>query len=80
VPPGLAILTSPLRVYVQLTGPLPVLEAIVPGQVTARVSLAGAQAGTGAFPVTVAVPASLANQGVRAEQPSPMNLTLGPGP
>lgn len=74
-PTGLLI-SSAMRVYVQLTGPLPILDTIQPGQITAKVSLAGAVAGTAAYPVTVTVPANLASQGVKAEQPSPIQLTL----
>ena len=79
-PTGLVIVTSPLRVNVHLTGPLTVLDTIVAGQITARVSLAGGLPGPGAFPVTVVIPANLLNQGVRAEQPPTMTITLGPGP
>ncbi len=74
-PPGLLI-TSKLRVDVQLTGPLTVLDTIQPGVITAKVSLAGAVAGTASYPVTVTVPANLASQGVKAEQPSPIQITL----
>ncbi|MEO8540084.1 MAG: CdaR family protein [bacterium] len=74
-PPTLFIVGS-ARVSVQLTGPLPVLDSITPGQVQAKVSLAGAVAGTGLYPVTVTLPVSLTSQGVRAEQPSPIQLTL----
>mgnify|MGYP001019273439 CR=1 FL=1 len=76
-PPGL-LLSAPLRlsVNVQVTGPLTVLDAIQPGQITAKVILTGAVAGTGSYPVTVTVPPSLASQGVKAEQPSPIQLTL----
>ncbi len=74
-PPGVLI-TSRLRVDVQLTGPLTVLDAIQPGQITAKVSLAGAVAGTAAYPVTVTVPTGLASQGVKAEQPSAIQITL----
>lgn len=74
-PPGLVI-SGPLRVNVQLTGPLTVLDSIQPGQITAKVLLGGAVAGTASYPVTVSVPANLASQGVKAEQPSPIQLTL----
>ncbi len=74
-PPGLLV-TSKMRVDVQVTGPLTVLESIQPGQITAKVSLAGAVAGTASYPVTVTVPAALASQGVKAEQPSPIQITL----
>jgi YbbR domain-containing protein len=74
-PPGLLI-SGALRVTVQLTGPLTLLDTIQPGQITAKVSLAGAVAGTSSYPVTVTVPANLASQGVKAEQPSPIQITL----
>ena len=74
-PPGLTI-SGPLRVNVQLTGPLTVLDTVAPGQITAKVQLAGAVAGTANYPVTVTVPANLASQGVKAEQPAPIQITL----
>lgn len=74
-PPGLLV-SGALRVNVQLTGPLTVLDTIQPAQITAKVSLAGGVAGTSSYPVTVTVPANLASQGVRAEQPSPIQITL----
>jgi len=83
IPANLAILSPvPLRVYVQLTGPLPVLDALTanPGQVTATIDLSNAAAGQGAYNVNVNIPASLANQGVRAEPISPVTLTLGSVP
>lgn len=74
-PSALFIVGTP-RVSIQLTGPLAVLDTILPGQIQAKVSLTGAVAGTGMYPVTVTVPAALASQGVRAEQPTPIQLTL----
>lgn len=59
-------------VNVQLTGPLTVLDTIQPAQITAKVSLAGGVAGTSELPGDGLVPANLASQGVRAEQPSPI--------
>jgi YbbR domain-containing protein len=76
-PPNLVVLGS-LRVTVQLTGPLSVLDTITPSMITAKVSLAGGQAGTGSFPVTVTLPATLANAGVRAEISPPITVQLGP--
>jgi hypothetical protein len=77
VPAGLVVLTSPIRVNVVLSGPMPAIETLAVNSVTARVSLAGAVAGPGTFPVTVNIPANLASQGVRAEPVPPIALTLG---
>lgn len=74
-PPALFVVGTP-RLSIQLTGPLTVLDTILPGQIQAKVSLAGAVAGTGSYPVTVTIPAALVSQGVRAEQPTPIQLTL----
>ncbi len=76
-PPGL-ILVGTARVTVQLTGPLAVLDSITPGQITAKVSLSAATPGTANYAVTVSVPSNLSSQGVRAEQPAPIPLTLAP--
>jgi YbbR domain-containing protein len=78
-PPAALAVEGPVRVYVQLSGPLPVLDTVNQGQITARINLAGATAGTSAYSVTVTVPPNLASQGVRAEPVPPITLTLGPG-
>jgi YbbR domain-containing protein len=79
LPLGLAIVTNPVRAFVVVSGPLPVLETLAAnsGQITARVSLAGGAVGPGAFPVTVNIPANLASQGVKADPVPPISLTLG---
>ena len=82
-PPANLVVTSPatLRIYVQLTGPLAVLDTLTsnPGQITASIDLAGAVSGQSAYNVTVNIPTNLSNQGVRAEPVPPVTLTLGPG-
>ena len=78
-PSGLVI-TSVVRVSVQLTGPLPELDKLTPKSITATVSLAGGLAGPGLYPVTVSVPPNLQGLGIRAEQPAPIPVTLGTGP
>ncbi len=55
---------------------LGVMLPIAPGQITAKVQLGGAVAGTASYPVTVSIPSNLASQGVKAEQPAPIQITL----
>lgn len=74
-PAGLVI-TSTLRLNVQLTGPLTELDKLTPTSIQAKVSLANAPAGTGFYPVTVTIPPSLFNLGVRAEPVAPIQVTL----
>jgi YbbR domain-containing protein len=63
---------------VQLTGPLAALQGVDPRLFKATVNLAAGSGGL--YPVTVTVPAALASQGVRAEQPDPIPVILGPTP
>lgn len=75
-PPGLFVQGS-VSISVQLTGPLPALAALKPGDVKVAVSLAGGVAGPGLFPATVTVPS---NTGIRAEPLDPVAIALGPSP
>lgn len=64
---------------VKLSGPLPELIKVTPGQVVATVNLA-APSSTGLYPVTVTLPPALTALGVRAEPVDPISVTLGPTP
>lgn len=75
VPAGLVV-TSALRVVVQLTGPLAELDKLTPGSIRATVSLAGGGVGTSTYAVTVVVPPNLLSLGIRAEQPAPISVAL----
>jgi hypothetical protein len=68
-----------VTVTVKLAGPLPELQKVNPRDITATVNL-GAPVGNGLYPVSVTVPANLSALGVRAEQPDPVAVTLGPNP
>ena len=78
-PPAGQFVQGAYQVAVRLAGPLTVLRDLDPKSVTATVNLATPSA-SGLYPVTVTLPASLSNAGVRAEQVDPLAVTLGPNP
>ncbi len=72
LPPGFARDPSrPLAVEVRATGPADLIAALRPSDIRATVSLTGATAGTGAYPVTVTGP-----PGLKLEAPSTVTVTL----
>jgi YbbR domain-containing protein len=78
-PPAGLFAQGGVTVTVRLAGPLPELQKVNPRDITATVNL-GAPVGNGLYPVSVTVPANLSALGVRAEQPDPVAVTLGPNP
>lgn len=58
-------------VEVTITGPLPQIRTLKPGDIKVTISLTGATAGTRTYPVTVTVP-----NGLRAESVAPVQVTL----
>jgi len=78
-PPAGQFVQGAYQVGVRLAGPLNVLQAVDPRIVVATVNL-GAPTAPGLYPVTVNLPASLTNAGVRAEAVDPITVTLGPTP
>ena len=78
-PPAGLFVQGGLTVTVKLAGPLAELQKLNPREITATVNL-GAPAGNGLYPVSVTVPANLSALGVRAEQPDPIAVPLGPNP
>lgn len=71
VPAGLTLGPQPYAVTVSVTGPGPAVAGLGLGDIAATVSLAGASAGVGTFPVSVTVP-----DGLTASQPPPIAVTL----
>ncbi len=72
LPAGLARDPSrPLAVEVRVTGPADVISALKPSDIRAVISLAGATAGSAAYPVSVTGPATL-----KLEAPTAVTVTL----
>lgn len=69
-PAGLVV-DGAVTVQVRVSGPISQVAALKPGDVKATVSLSGASAGTGLYPVRVTVP-----PGLRAEPVDPVTITL----
>ncbi|GIW13107.1 MAG: hypothetical protein KatS3mg062_0546 [Tepidiforma sp.] len=63
--------SRPLYVEVRVTGPADLVAALKPSDLRAVVSLAGATAGTAAYPVTVTGPS-----GLKLEAPTTVSVTL----
>ena len=78
-PPAGLFVQGGVTVAVKLAGPLAELAKVNPRDLTATVNL-GAPVGNGLYPVSVTVPTNLSALGVRAEQPDPVAVTLGPNP
>jgi len=74
-PPAGFLISGGVSVEVRVSGPLTALNSLQPSQIIATVSLAGAIAGTGSYPVAVTLPA---NSGLRAEHTPTISVTLVP--
>jgi len=68
-----------VSVVVRLSGPLAELQKLDPRSIAATVNLA-TPVSPGQYPVTITVPPALTSAGIRAEQPSPIPVSLGPTP
>lgn len=72
---GLQASFDPSTIEVELTGPLPVLNALPPGEFAAEVDLAGLSPGTHTLPVRMRLPEGVSTTSV---QPESVTVTIAP--
>ena len=72
---GLQASFDPATIQVELTGPLPVLNALPPGEFAAEVDLAGLSPGTHTLPVRMRLPEGVTSTSV---QPESVTVTIAP--